>query len=758
MNHSTSSKRLRLSPVAAAALMLCTPYLAQAQTTAASSGTLPAVEVKANAESDVKVDKSANQKFTAPLLDTPKTVTVIPEAVIEQTGATTLQDALRLTPGVTFGAGEGGNSAGDRPFIRGFDAQSDVYVDGIRDVGSQTREIFNLEQVEVIKGPSSAFGGRGSPGGAVNLATKTPKADNFINGDVGLGNASFKRGTLDVNRVLSENVAARLNVMVHDQNVAGRDVVEYKRWGIAPSLTIGMNSPTKLTLGYYHMQTDDMPDAGGFPYSNPFAATNANAGLNGNGGPVVPNRNAYYGLVDRDFQKTKADIGTIDFSHDFGNDLVLRNTLRVGQTSNDYIWTQPDDSKGNPLLYGTLWRRSNTRDAQTDTVINVTSLSGKAKTGAIEHSFNAGLELSQEKTKRGTYTFSPNTNNPLTGGTSCPTTGAATGYNCTDFTNPNPYDPWTASHTITRSDPANDTRIKTKTQSVYAMDTITLTPQWLINGGLRYDHYDTKLNNPLAAGTAAAPKDLANKSGFWNYQAGVVYKPVPEGSVYLNYATSSTPPGMDAGDGADGLTAAIQNLKAQRSRSVELGVKWELLNRQLAVTGAVFQTEMNNARVTAEDGSSQNIGKKSVKGFEVGVAGNVSKSVQLFGGYTYLDAKLKDAGFTAGKPSADNGNRFPNTPKHSLSLWTNYQPITGLTLGLGGNYVAKQYGNTANTKWIPSYVRWDAMVSYAINKNVTLQLNVQNLTDKLYFTKAYASHYAAIAPGRSATLTAQFKF
>jgi catecholate siderophore receptor len=191
---------------------------------------------------------------------------------------------------------------------------------------------------------------------------------------------------------------------------------------------------------------------------------------------------------------------------------------------------------------------------------------------------------------------------------------------------------------------------------------------------------------------------------------------------------------------------------------VELGVKWELLNRQLAVTGAIFQTDMNNARVTAEDGTTQNIGKKSVKGFEVGVSGNVTKQVQLFGGYTYLDAKLKNAGFASGKPSPDNGNQFPNTPKHNLSLWANYQPITGLSLGLGGNYVAKQYGNAANTKWMPGYVRWDAMVSYAINKNVSLQLNVQNLADKLYFTKAYASHYAAIAPGRSATLTAQFKF
>lgn len=739
-------------------MVLCTPFLAHAQNAPIDAGTLPSVEVKAQAESAMKVEKSANQKFTAPLLDTPKSVTVIPAQVIDQTGSTTLQDALRLTPGVTFGAGEGGNASADRPFIRGFDAQSDIYVDGIRDVGSQTREVFNIEQVEVIKGPSSAFGGRGSPGGSVNIVTKTPKAENFVSGSVGLGNASYKRGTLDVNRVLSDNVAARLNLMVHDQNVAGRDVVQYKRWGIAPSVTFGMKGPTKLTLSYYHTQTDDMPDGGGFPYSNPFAATSPNAGRNGNGSPVVPNRNNYYGLVDRDFQKTKADVGTIDLSHDFGNDLTVRNTLRVGRTGNDYIWTQPDDSQGNPLLYGTLWRRHNSRDAITDTVLNVTSLTGKAKTGSLAHSFNAGVELSQEKTTRGSYAFSPGTNNPLSGNRACATSGAATLYNCTDFQNPNPYDPWSATQTVTRTDPANDTRVKTKTQSVYAVDTITITPQWLINAGLRYDHYDTKLNNPLAAGTAAAPKDLANKNGFWNYQAGVIYKPVPEGSVYLNYATASTPPGTDAGDGSDGLTAAIQNLKAQRSRSIELGTKWEFMNRQLAVTGALFQIDMSNARVAAEDGSTQNIGKKSVKGFELGLAGNVTRDWQVFGGYTFLDAKLKNQGFTAGKPSADNGNMFPNTAKHSLSLWNNYQPIAGLTLGLGANYVGKQYGNTANTKWIPSYVRWDAMVSYAINKNVTLQLNVQNLTDKLYFTKAYSSHYASIAPARTATLTANFKF
>ena len=316
-------------------------------------------EVRVEAESDFKVDKSSSNKFTAPLLDTPKSVTVIPQELIRQTGVTNLADALRAVPGITFGAGEGGNPVGDRPFIRGFDSQTDTYVDGLRDAASQTREIFNVESIEVIKGPSSVFGGRGSAGGAVNIISKAPQADNFLSGMVGLGTNAFRRTTLDLNRVLSDGVAARLNLLDFSRDIAGRGPVNEKRWGVAPSVTFGLDSPTKLTLGYYHYQSNDLPDSG-VPYDNPFAATSPNAWRNGSGQPLRVPRDSYYGLVDRDYQKTQVDAGTIDFSHGFGQSLVLRNILRHTQSSNSYIWNQPDDSRGNFLLNGTVWRRPTT--------------------------------------------------------------------------------------------------------------------------------------------------------------------------------------------------------------------------------------------------------------------------------------------------------------------------------------------------------------------------------------------------------------
>ena len=710
----------------------------------------------------------ASPKFTAPLLDTPKSVTVIPQAVIQQSGAATLLDALRTVPGITFGAGEGGNPTGDRPFIRGFDAQSDTFVDGLRDSGSQTREVFNLEQVEVIKGPGSAYSGRGSAGGSINLSSKTPKLDDFSAGSIGVGTDSYRRGTVDVNREIGDGIAARLNLMTHDADIAGRDEVNVSRWGLAPSIAFGLNSPTRLLLSHYHMETDDLPDAGGFPYNNPFSATNPNAPLNGDGSPTVPDRNNFYGLVDRDFQQTKADISTLEVSHNFGRH-VLRNLLRHGDTRNDYLWTQPDDSKGNPILYGTLWRRTNSRSVQTRSTINQTSLTGDFSTGPVAHSYTAGLEYSEERMQRGSYTLTPGTNNPLTNNQACNTTGVATGYNCTSFENPNPHDPWAATHAVTRSNRAFNARQRTRTDSFYLFDTMEFSPKWLANLGVRFDDYQTTLNTPVVAnGVITGNTRLANDSSFWNYQAGVVFKPVRNGSLYFSYGTSSTPPGMDGGDGADGISAAIQNLEPQDSENLELGAKWDVLDGKLALTSAVFRTEMNNARALIEGGTTQNVGVKRVEGIELGFSGNVNARWGVFGGYTYLDATLVDngvvnTGTTANpvwSPSPLNGNRFPNTPRHSASIWTTYTfaDLPQLTLGGGANYVGKVYGNTANTKWVPSYTRWDAMASYAFNPKYSLQLNVQNLGDAEYFTKAYASHYAAMAPGRSATLSFNFRF
>ncbi|MEN5209896.1 TonB-dependent receptor [Stenotrophomonas terrae] len=704
----------------------------------------------------------SSPKFTAELLDTPKSVSVVTEKTIQEIGATNLVDALRMVPGITFGAGEGGNSTGDRPFLRGFDGQSNMFVDGLRDVGTQTREVFDLEQLEVVKGPSSAYGGRDSGGGSINLVSKTPKLKNETSASMGIGTDSYARGTVDANYVLGDGIAARLNLLKHESDIAGRDAANVSRWGIAPSIAFGLNGPLQLIASHYHLETDDLPDAGGFPYGDPATKTTV-------GAPIVPNRNNYYGLIDRDFQRTRADISTLDASYSFGEH-KLRNIARLGNTSNDYLWTQPDDSKNNPNLYGTLWRRTNNRAIDTKTFADQLSLTGAFQTGGLKHSYSAGVEYSEEKSSKGSYVIGgAGTNNPIGNNQVCKTTGAATGYNCTDFYNPNPKDPWSATHPVTRSDKALDIDQTTKTKSVYAFDTIELSEKWLVNLGLRWDDYDTEQVTPVLN---KAPTVLNNSDGFLNYQAGVVFKPTANGSIYLSYGTSSTPPGMDSGEGNDSISAAIENLKPQETKNYELGTKWDLLDKRLNLTAAIFHTEMSNARVVIDTGTTQNAGKKAINGVEIGINGQITDNWNVAGGYTYMDSELKDNGFVCGvtvprgQPcpagqyivSPNNGNMFPNTPKHAATLWTTYVFPFGLTVGGGASYVDKQYGDAANTKWVPSYTRWDAMIGYAIQDNISLQLNVQNLTDKTYFTKAYASHYASIAPGRAATLALNVKF
>jgi catecholate siderophore receptor len=721
--------------------------------------TIPKVEVTGAARRDVQAPVASNSdKFTAPLLDTPKSVTVIGQEVIAQTAAVSLTDALRSVPGITIGAGEGGNPVGDNVFIRGYNAQTDTYVDGIRDSGSQSREIFNLEQVEVVKGPNSAYGGRSSAGGGINLISKSAQLENFSNASVGLGTDQYRRVTGDLNRTLGDNAAFRLNVMAHEANTPGRDIVGGDRWGIAPTVSFGLNGPTKAILSYYHMSSSEIPDTG-IPFNNPFAS-GPNVARNGDGTPIKVARETFYGLVNRDFRDTETDIGTIDLRHDFGNNLVLRNVTRYGKSKNDFVWTQPDDSKGNVVLYGTVWRRANTRVTDTETMANATSLSGKLATGGIKHSFNTGVEISRESTERSAYLFTPGTNNPLTNTFTCPTSGAATLYNCTTTNNPNPYDPWV----YTRSVSPALTRVKTNTRAVYGFDTIEFNPQWMLNLGLRWDAFKTALDT-MAGPTTAATRARVDTS-FTTYQAGLVYKPSTNGSIYVSYATSATPPGNDGGDGLDALTVAVQNLQPQESKNFEVGTKWEVLNSRLSLNAAVFKSEMNNARVTAPDGTTQNVGRKELKGLELGFSGKLTNAWQVFGGYTYLDGVVADNGYlnvgTTAAPvyvvSPYNGNVFPTTPKHSASLWSSYAFNKSFNAGLGMNYVDRVYANINNTKYAPSYTRFDAMASYTLNKNVSFQLNVQNLGDKLYFDRVSSPHYAGVGPGRSASLTANLKF
>lgn len=734
---------------------------------AQTEATLPTVRVEATADNAFKPEAASQGKFTAPLIDTPKTVNVIPQEVIQQTNSTTLTDALRLSPGITFGSGEGGNPMGDRPFIRGSDAQGSIYVDGVRDIAAGSREMFNIETVEVIKGADSAYGGRGGAGGSINLTSKTAKKDNFFNGDLSLGNASYKRGTVDLNRVINDTTAFRLNAMGHDADIPGRDGPKNKRWGVAPTVTFGLGTPDQLTLSYQHLSSDNMPD-GGVPYyynSKTIPAMTSDVTLRPTSGGNSKN---WYGLAARDKYKEDSDLVSATYIHKFSDTSQLRNTLRWGGSTQDYIWTQPDDSKGN-VANDKVWRRFNSRYSKTYSLQNATEFTGKAESGSVKHSYALGLELATERSKLDGYSMVDANGNPIANTDQCGEANPSP-YMCTSLTNPNGNDPWTGS--MVRNNAWSN--YKTETISLYAFDTITLTPQWIINGGLRFDNYKSSLTN-------ASGNRYTRDDNILNYQLGVVYKLQPNASLYASVGSSSTPGNSMLGQGSESQGIAttggrqpISNadvLKPEKTRSIEFGTKWDLLDKRLGVTAAIFRNETTNARVVDPTGGTASmVGKKAVDGLELGLTGRVTKDIDVFAGYTYMDSEQKDIGVVTsgalkGRPAAGTGMAFPNTPKHSFSLWANYRPNAKLTLGLGAfgqSEAVGGYGYTTDghliTRAIPGYVRLDAMVSYKFTPNLSLQVNVQNLADKAYYASTYTSHYATPAYGRSVIATLQARF
>jgi catecholate siderophore receptor len=726
-----------------------------------------AIKGEAQEANSYNVEKASSPKYTAPLVDTPRSVTVIAQQVLKDTGALNMQDALRTVPGITFGAGEGGNPQGDRPFIRGFDAQGDTYLDGVRDTGSQSREIFAVESIEVSKGPNSAIGGRGAAGGSINMVSKKAHLGNSLDGGFTWGSDQTQRYTFDGNYQFTDTAAGRLNLMSQESNVAGRDSVDYDRWGIAPSVAFGLGTDTRVNLDYYHLESNDTPDSG-IAYSIPVAGSAARTKSNPDKPDDGGDSSNFYGLDGRDFRKGRTDTATIAIEHDLSYALTVKNTLRHGSSMQDYILTQPDDSKGN-VNNGSVWRRANTRVSNTDTTTNQTDLFGDVYIAGFKNSFATGIELSHEESKKSSYTVNTDTTptNAALGPTVCSPAliGAPSNYNCTSLSNPNPSDPWDG--TISRNYAGTDT--KANTYALYVFDTLELSEQWLVNMGLRYDHFDTQYRTYDAAGATVVNKGVPAKakdtSEFVTGQFGVVYKPAENGSIYASYATSATPPGNTLGEGQEGNSLSgtpdrsgnqvSSDMEPETTKNYEIGTKWDLLNERLSLTADIFRTEKDNARVQVDTTSYENAGKTRVQGIELSASGKITEKWQVFAGYAYMDSEQVDGGPLG---AANDGNELPNTPKNSASLWTTYQVTPKLTVGGGAFYVDDVFGSVANTTMVDDYVRYDAMVAYKLTKNVDLQLNVQNLTDETYYDKAFSTHFANQAAGRTALLSTNFHF
>jgi catecholate siderophore receptor len=659
-------------------------------------------------------------KYTQPLRDIPQTINVIPQTVMQQQGATTLRDVLRNVPGITFQAGEGGVPAGDALTIRGFSARTDMFIDGVRDFGGYSRDSFNLEQVEVAKGPSSAIAGRGSTGGSINQVSKAPYLGRAVFGTLGAGNADYRRGTLDVNQPLGSpesGVALRVNAMWTDSGVPGRDVVKSERWGVAPSLAVGLDKRTRATISHLHLTQDNIPE-----YGLPWVPANTNPQLaaHSNSQPPVDSSN-FYGLRARDYEDTTTDVSTVQVDHSFNDRFTLRNTSRYGRNVRDSVITAPRFAAVNTST--AINRQLQSRD-MTDTIVaNNTNTMGRFASGSLLHAISAGIELSREASE-----------NFARVGPAAPQA---------DLFNPNPSDPYPGP--IVRS--GARTKGVATSAAAYAFDTVNLTPQVELTGGLRWERFDVDYES-VAVGGVTTPFERTDEMVSW--RGAAVFKPMPNASVFAGVSTSFNP-------SAEGLalTAATVTLEPEKTRNFEVGSKWDLMQNRVSLSASLFRTEKTNARtpgVNPGDPPTVLAGEQQVSGAELGISGRVTDKWLVIGGYAFMKSTIE-----ASNTPAEIDNALALTPNHTFNLWTTYDLPWHLSIGGGAQYMDAVFRNATNTATVPSYWLVNGLASYDVNSHLTLRLNMQNLTDEVYVDRIGGGHYIP-GPRRQVMLTTDVKF
>lgn len=660
--------------------------------------------------------------------DAPQSISIIPREIIEQQAASTLNDVLRNVSGISMAAGEGGGGpGGDNLTLRGFGARNDIFVDGIRDFASYTRDMFNVEQVEVVKGPASAQTGRGSTGGYINLFSKQPKLATFVTGTASVGAPDYLRGTIDLNVDGSQfglggGTALRVNAMYHNADTPGRDQVDNKRWGIAPSIAVGLGTSTRAILSYFRLEQHNQSDYG-IPFipnttTNPLLMPYINR-------PAPVDYDNYYGLTERDYEHTIANIATFALEHDISSDIRIANSTRFGHSTRDSIFSAPRLLNTTSTL---ITPQIQSRDTVDKVLFNQTNLFAKFDTGQVRHDAIIGFEISDERSR--------NQLRSVTVGTP------------TDLFDPDPERPWVG--TIVDL-PGEVVRASAKSVAAYAFDTVHFSDRFLLTGGLRWEHYKSKFS-PAPSQVTSTVGNIDRTDNNVTWRLGATYKPIPSLSLYAGAGTSVNPSVENMTQTTP--TLAVGALQPERSKTYEIGAKWDGFHGKLLVTTALFRTEKTNARTAGLPGDPPTVldGKQRVDGFEFGATGRITEHWQLVASYTYLDSEVKDS-----NTPAEVGSRLANVPKHSGSLWTLYTLPHGIEVGGGVRYVSARYTNVNQTTRRKAEDYWvaDATVGYDINSETTVRANVFNIFDQRYADQVGGGHFVPGA-GRSAVATLAF--
>lgn len=772
------------------ALAQGTPASPPASTTAPTSETaepaqLPEVKVKApqpETSNDLKVEKPASVKYTAPLVDTPQTVQIITSKAIEDQNQLSLRQMLSNVPGITFGAAEGGNGFGDNITFRGSRIDSDIQLDGIRDSAQTARsDPFNLEQLEVTKGASSVYSGSGAVTGTINQISKTAKADDFTKMTVGTGTDKYFRVTADANRKINETTAARLNLMTHKNDSPDRDEVWAERWGIAPSVTFGLGTDLRTTLSYLHQENERVPDRG-ILWRRPGLADTTN-GL-GDGDPVPGvDRDTYFGLKNVDREDTKVDVFTATIEKDLSSSLKVRNVTRQATNKNESTiatlnglvcldgvrfnpaLTDPAECPTPPAGAENTWTISgnslipgNLRDDKTTITANVTDLTWNVNTGPIEHTFVFGVSLTREEFERD-QKQARNAD-----GSVIPT---AVENNVTiDLDDPDRI--WSGPlNWISTSAIQNEL----DNRAIYAFDTMEIGPKWLISGGLRLERNEANYRtNPVSpAPPIPAAIDVDSNDTLISGRIGVTYKPTDISSVYVSYGNSEAPSATtvvaSCTAAGDGVLNANCNLDPEETENYEVGTKWELFRRQLLVTAALFRNERINARVNSGDPEAplQVLdGRSQVDGIELGATGYITDNWSVMAGFALLDSEVKQ-GVGDDAPvnvvDAQKGQDVPNTPEKSGSLWTSYVTPFKVEVGYGVTYIGDyETEATPDTTTVPEAWIQNALIAYQATRSLNLRLNINNVADEKWWSSVRPQGWGHPGEGRSMVLTANFEF
>ena len=700
--------RFNLKPLSAAVLTavaaLAAPQAARAQTAAPAAAApadqaLPQVNVGATRDDSLKPDAATVVKGQPQALrDIPQSVTVINRALMDSQGATSLADALRNVPGITIGAAEGG-TIGNNINLRGFTARTDIFVDGVRDRGQYFRDIFSLDAVEVLKGPSSMLFGRGSTGGVINQVAKVPslKSANEITGTAGT-NGSY-RVTGDFNKALSDTSAGRVAIMYQDVP-STRNVMENKDFGIAPSITNGIGTPTEVTLSALLVHNHDMPD-----YGLPAV----------NGRPAQVNEKNYYGINS---DRTVQDVIELNakIKHKINDNWSLRNNTSFNRYNIDVIATGPNsvgtvtggvytalpnvafvsgNGAGNPtslpLSSLAVALGAHDRKIEDQSVFNTLELSGDVGPEGFRHSLLFGLEVGRDS-----YTNAASTRVLPVVSLTDPTNILAAG-----------------TPSATAPNTANASAV---TIAPYVNDTITLNKWFKLVGGVRFDTFKASINN-----TVTVPTTASQTNHFTSVRAGAIFQPTDAQSYYVSYGTSFNP-SLEALT----VTSGQQGLPPESNKSYEIGAKWDPFNGNLSLSTAVFQVEKTNARTQVSTGVYSLTGDIRVRGAEFGIAGRITKNWQVFAGYTLLNAKIINASALDGT----QGKVPANVPRNSASLWTTYKITPQYEIGGGATYMSNRYASNTDVVSVGNFVRFDAMAAYHLNKTWDFRLNLLNIGNR----------------------------